>query len=183
LVVGAVPAFSSSNFASVPIGVSTVFRIAAGGNSQPTISEHGTLPIGEHFHGGRGTGMLSGTPVKGTSGSYRITLTAGSSSGLSASQTFTLVVGTIPTFSSKNTTTFVVGDATVFIVAAKGSPSPTVSESGALPSGVRFQGGSGTGILSGTPAKGTTGTYRVTLTAGKGFSSSATQAFTLVVSG
>jgi hypothetical protein len=182
LVVGAVPRFSSSNFASFPIGVSTVVRIAAGGNPQPTISEHGTLPIGVHFRAGRGTGYLSGTAAKGTSGGYHVTFTARSSTGLSTTQTFTLVVGSVPTFSSRSSTTFVVGDATVFIVSAKGSPSPAVAERGTLPSGIRFQGGSGTGILSGTPAKGTSGTYRVTLTAGKGSTASA-QTFTLVVSG
>jgi hypothetical protein len=183
LVVGAVPRFSSSSVASFPVGVSTVFRVAAGGDPQPTISEHGTLPVGVHFRGGTGTGTLSGTPAKGSSGSYRISFTAGSGSGLNTTQIFTLVVGAVPTFSSKSTTTFVVGDATVFIVTAKGSPSPAVSEAGALPTGVRFQGGSGTGIISGVPGKGTAGTYRVTLTAGKGSNSSATQQFTLVVSG
>jgi hypothetical protein len=89
-----------------------------------------------------------------------------------------LVVGAAASFKSAATTTFTVGDATVFIVAATGNPSPAVTEHGTLPVGVRFQGGSGTGILSGTPARGTKGTYRVTLIA-----SGATQRFTLIVTG
>jgi hypothetical protein len=182
LVIGAVPAFNTSNYARFTIGVDSVVRIAADGDPPPTISERGTLPAGVHFRGGSGTADLSGTPAKGTSGSYRVTFTARNAAGLSTSQTFTLVVGSIPTFTSKNTTTFVVGDATVFIVAAKGNPSPVVSERGTLPAGVRFQGGDGTGILSGTPAKGTAGSYRLTLTAGGG-ASSARQTFTLIVAG
>jgi hypothetical protein len=127
--------------------------------------------------------MLSGTPARDTSGSYQITFTAGQGTALSAGQTFTLVVGAVPTFRSADTATFAVGDATAFIVAAKGNPAPSVTERGALPTGVRFQGGNGTGILSGTPAKGTSGTYHVTLSAGAGFASSAIQPFTLIVSG
>jgi large repetitive protein len=178
LLVGAVPAFSSADAATFPIGVASVFHVAAAGSPQPTITERGTLPKGMRFVGGRGTATLSGTPDRGTSGSYPVTFTAGSGSGLTASQGFTLVVGASASFKSAGTTTFTVGDATVFIVAATGKPTPPVTEHGALPAGVRFQGGSGTGILSGTPAKGTKGTYRVTLLA-----SGASQTFTLIVTG
>jgi large repetitive protein len=183
LVVGAIPSFSSSNSTTFPVGVSTDFHVTARGSPEPTLNERGKLPIGLQFRGGRGTGTLSGTPARGTSGSYQITFTAGQGTTLSASQTFRLVVGAVPTFRSANTTTFVVGDATAFIVATKGNPAPSVTERGALPAGVRFQGGNGTGILSGTPAKGTSGTYHVTLSAGSGFASSAIQPFTLIVSG
>ncbi|HEY5273016.1 MAG TPA: putative Ig domain-containing protein [Acidimicrobiales bacterium] len=197
LVVGAVPAFSSPGYASFKIGTPTVFRVAAGGSPLPTITEAGTLPVGMRFVGGRGAGTLSGTPAKGSSGTYRITFTAGRGSNFRATQTFTLVVAATPsvshptvthptvgqpTFSSADKTTFVVGDATVFVVAAKGKPLPSVTERGTLPVGVSFQGGSGTGILSGTPAKGTSGVYRVTLTAGKGSASSASETFTLTIS-
>jgi large repetitive protein len=178
LLVGEVPAFSSTDSASFPVGVPSVFHVAAGGLPQPTITERGTLPKGLRFIGGRGTATLSGTPARGTSGNYPITFTAGAGSAFSASQAFTLVVGAAASFKSADTTTFTVGDATVFIVAATGSPSPPVTERGALPAGVRFQAGSGTGILSGTPAKGTKGTYRVILVA-----SGTTQRFTLIVAG
>jgi len=183
LVVGAIPSFSSSNSTTFPVGVSTVFHVTARGSPEPTLNERGKLPTGVQFQGGRGTGTLSGTPATGTSGSYEITLTAGQGTALSAGQTFTLVVGVVPTFRSADTTIFVVGDATAFIVATKGNPAPSVTERGALPSGVRFRGGNGTGVLSGTPAKGTSGTYHVTLRAGTGFASSAIQPFTLIVSG
>jgi hypothetical protein len=40
----------------------------------------------------------------------------------------------------------------------------------------------GTATLSGTPAAGTAGTYKLTITAGNGLAPSANQAFTLTVS-
>ena len=66
-----------------------------------------------------------------------------------------------------------------FTVTATGFPAPTISESGTLPSGVNFSGG----VLSGTPAIGTTGTYNLVFTAHNGIGADSTQNFTLIVSG
>jgi hypothetical protein len=53
---------------------------------------------------------------------------------------------------------------------------------GALPPGVTFtHNGDGTATLAGTPAAGTSGVYRLTITAANGVSADATQAFTLTV--
>ena len=46
--------------------------------------------------------------------------------------------GTAPTITSANSTTFTVGTAGTFTVTSTGSPTPSLSESGALPSGVTF---------------------------------------------
>ena len=63
-----------------------------------------------------------------------------------------------------------------------GCPTCTLSETGALPSGVTFtDNGDGTATLSGTPAAGTGGTYPFTITATNGVSPAATQSFTLTV--
>jgi large repetitive protein len=61
---------------------------------------------------------------------------------------------------------------------ATGTPAPTLSETGMLPTGVTFT--TTTGVLSGTPAAGTGGTYPITF---KATSSSGTtsQSFTLTV--
>src|ERR1043166_1231558 len=60
--------------------------------------------------------------------------------------------GVAPSFTSANATTFTVGQAGSFEVDAAGSPTPFISEAGALPAGVRFQdNGNGTATLSGTP--------------------------------
>src|SRR5207248_2608956 len=61
-------------------------------------------------------------------------------------------------------------------------PTPTLSETGTLPSGVTFvDNHNGTGTLSGTPASGTAGTYSITFTASNNVGTPATQAFTVTV--
>ena len=63
-----------------------------------------------------------------------------------------------------------------------GFPTPALSETGALPTGVTFvDNGDGTATLAGTPAAGTGGTYPLTITATNGVSPDATQTFTLTV--
>ena len=57
-----------------------------------------------------------------------------------------------------------------------GSPSPTFSETGTLPSGITL---SGAGVLSGTTTQ--SGTFHFTIDAGNGVAPDATQSFTLTV--
>ena len=72
------------------------------------------------------------------------------------------------------------GASGTFAVTTTGVPTPTVSESGKLPSGVTFVDNSdGTATLSGTPASGTAGSYPLIITANNGVGTAATQAFTL----
>jgi hypothetical protein len=90
---------------------------------------------------------------------------------------------TAPTITSAASATFTVGTAGAFTVTTTGNPTPALSETGALPSGVTFvNNGNGTATLSGTPASGTAGTYPITITANNGVTPSATQNFTLTVS-
>jgi hypothetical protein len=85
--------------------------------------------------------------------------------------------GIAPVITSANSTTFTVNSAGTFTVTATGTPAPTFSITGALPSGVTFAGG----VLSGTPALGTVGSYPLTITATNAIPPDATQAFTLTV--
>ena len=78
-------------------------------------------------------------------------------------------------FTSASSATFLEGTPGSFTPSASGSPTPVITESGTLPSGVNFTGG----VLSGTPT--TTGTFPVTLTATNGIESPATQHFVLQV--
>ena len=69
-----------------------------------------------------------------------------------------------------------------FTVTTTGFPTPSLSETGTLPSGVTFvDNGNGTATLSGTPAAGTGDSYSLTFTAANGVTPSATQPFTLTV--
>jgi len=136
------------------------------------------------FSGTLGTVNPTGTTT--TSGQATSTFTAGSTAGSGQgsvtvdNQTVNvpITIVTPPSITSANSTTFTVGSAGSFTVTATGSPAPTFSETGVLPSGVTL---STAGLLSGTPAAGTGGTYPITITASNGVSPNATQPFTLTV--
>ncbi len=89
-----------------------------------------------------------------------------------------------PTITSASSTTFAAGAAGSFLVttAAATFPTASLSEAGALPSGVMLtDNGNGTATLSGTPAAGTGGVYPITITAQNGISPNAAQSFILNV--
>ena len=123
------------------------------------MTQTGTLPTGVTFNSA--TSTLSGTPAAGTGGTYPITFTASNGVGSNAVQSFTLTVNQAPAITSANSATFTVGTAGTFTVTTTGFPSPTVTQTGTLPTGVTFN--SATKTLSGTPAAGTVGTYPITL--------------------
>lgn len=87
--------------------------------------------------------------------------------------------GQAPAITSANTTTFTVDTAGTFTVTATGNPTPSITQTGTLPSGVSFN--TATNTLSGTPAAGTTGTYTITFTASNGAGANAVQSFALKV--
>jgi Big-like domain-containing protein/putative Ig domain-containing protein len=80
----------------------------------------------------------------------------------------------LPAITSGDSATFTLNQGDSFTVTASGVPTPAISESGPLPTGVEFK----DGVLSGTPTQ--EGVYPITLTATNeaGFSS---QSFTLTV--
>jgi streptogramin lyase len=187
LTVDEAPAFASPNDDTFIVGTAGSFRVAARGFPVPTLSESAgdTLPGGITFDpagqvGGDAVGLLSGTPAANTGGTYTLQLTAGNSFG-SVPQTFTLTVDQAPAFTSAGSTTFTAGTLGSFTVAASGFPLPTLSESGtdSLPSGVSFN--PTTGVLSGTPAANTGGTYTLHFSAGNGVGNPVSQTFTLTV--
>jgi hypothetical protein len=118
-------------------------------------------------------------------GTYSLTVT-GTSSSATHSTPLTLTVKKpqqAPTFTSANKATFIVGQQGSFTVATTGFPTPSITESGALPSGVTFHdNGNGTASLAGAPAAGTGGSYPITFTAANGVTPNATQKFTLAIS-
>jgi hypothetical protein len=182
LTIDEAPAITSANSATFSVGAPGTFTVTTTGFPTASLTESGTVPSGVTFvDNGNGTGKLSGTPGAGTNGTYPITFTATNGVGSPASQSFTLTVNTAPVITSANKTTFTVGTAGTFTVTATGTPAPTITESGALPNGVTFTGGTGSANLSGTPAANTGGTYTITFTASNGVGTPATQTFTLTV--
>lgn len=85
--------------------------------------------------------------------------------------------GTPPQFTSADSTTFTEGIVGSFAVTASGTPTPTITESGTLPSGITFSAGS----LHGTPAVPSAGVYPITFGASNTALPDASQQFTLTV--
>jgi hypothetical protein len=118
----------------------------------PSLSLTGTLPTGVTFTDNHnGTGTLTGNPASG--GVFVVNLIATNSTG-SSSQSFTLTVTQSPSFSSLNNATFPVGAAGSFTVAAAGYPTPSITQTGPLPTGVTFvDNHNGSGTLFGIPTE------------------------------
>ena len=82
---------------------------------------------------------------------------------------------TLAAITSADATTFTEGTLSTFTPTATGSPAPTITGTGPLPTGVTFTGGS----LTGTPTE--SGTFPITFTATNGVLPNAVQSFTLTV--
>ena len=182
------PAITSANSTTFTVGTAGSFTITTTGVPTPSLTETGSLPTGVTFRdNGNGTATLGGTPASGSSGTYSLTLTASNGVGTPANQSFTLTVNNTtqaPAITSANSTTFNVGKARSFNVTTTGVPTPSLTETGSLPTGVTFKdNGNGTATLGGTPASGSSGTYSLTLTASNGVGIPAHQTFTLRVKG
>ena len=183
LTVTELPSITSANHTTFSVGSAGSFTVTThlGFPTATTLTETGSLPSGVSFtDNGDGTATLAGTPASGTGGSYPLTFTATNTAG-HTDQAFTLTVTASPGITSADHTTFAVGSAGTFTVTT--SPTATsITESGALPSGVTFHdNGNGTATLAGTPAAGTGGSYSITITASNGVPPNAVQSFTLTV--
>src|SRR5271168_1947005 len=123
--------------------------------------------------------------VTGTvNGNYTNTTGAVSSTngGTGNTASANLAISLPPAITSASSTIFTVGTAGSFTVTTTGSPTPALTKTGSLPSGVTFtDNGNGTATLSGTPAAGTGGPYAITITANNGVTPNGTQSFTLTV--
>jgi predicted outer membrane repeat protein len=180
------PAITSADNATFTVGTSGTFTVTTTGYPTPAISKSGALPSGVTFtDNGDGTAALAGTPAIGTAGDYLIDITASNGVEPDATQAFTLTVvpaPAAPAITSADNATFIIGSSGTFTVTTTGYPTPAISKSGALPSGVTFtDNGDGTAALAGTPGAGTAGDYIIDITASNGVEPDATQAFTLTV--
>src|SRR5580658_151095 len=148
------------------------FALQATGFPTPSFTESGALPAAVTVSPG---GVLSGTPQPGTGGTYPMTITASNGVAPDATQSFTLTIDQAPLITSAASATFIRYYPGSFTPAATGYPSPSFTETGALPAGIKLA----NGTLSGTPAQ--SGTFTITLTAANGIDPGATQSFTLTV--
>jgi hypothetical protein len=111
---------------------------------------------------------------------FVLTLIASNNTGR-ATQSFTLTINQAPSITSTNSKVATVGGSFSFTVKTTGSPTPSLSEIGALPANLKLtDNGDGTATLSGTPAPGTGGVYPITIRAANAAGTTA-QSFTLTV--
>jgi streptogramin lyase len=175
------PGFTSPAGTTFTTGAMGSFTVTAGGYPPPTLSESpgDLLPPGVSFN--PTSGVLSGTPAAGSGAAYTLHFTAHNSVGSDATQTFALTVDQPLAITSAANTTFTTGALGSFTVIATGFPAPSLSARAGdtLPGGVTFN--AATGVLSGTPAAGSGGSYTLHLTASNGVGSDASQTFTLTV--
>jgi hypothetical protein len=161
----------------------TVAPVSPGtGTPTGTVSfSNGAVPISECAAQPLGLGSpdtATCTTTHGGGGSEEVTATySGDSNFAGSSGSITETVDEAPSFTSAAETTFVKGDEGSFTVTATGTPAPSISESGTLPEGVKFN--PGTDVLSGTPTQ--EGVFPITFTATNGVGTEAVQHFTLTV--
>ena len=119
------------------------------------------------------------TPIATATGTAGPPITVGSYPGAIAITPDTVTQA--PAFTSGSAATAAYGARFTFTVTTTGSPAPTITAAGRLPSGVRFTDNKdGTATISGTPRRAAAGVYPLTLTA-RNTNGTATQAFTLTV--
>ncbi len=183
LTVTAPPVFTSASSATFILGQPAMFVVSTSGVPPATLSESGAFPSGVTFTPGpNGTATLAGTVSAASVGTFALSFNANNQVGATVTQPFTLTVqsGALA-ITSAASTTFSAGTYGTFSVTATGTPTPTLSESGPLPSGVSFKAGTaGTATLAGTPAASAKGNYPITLTATSS-AGKTSQAFILTV--
>jgi large repetitive protein len=187
LTVDQLPVITSASSTTFAAGTAGTFTATATGIPTPTFSNSSfggctpNLPSGVSFS--NPGGVLSGTPGASAGGTYTVCINATNAVG-TATQNFTLTVTQLPAVSSPGSTAFTVGTAGSFQATATGYPAPTFSNTAfagctpsTLPSGVTV---TNAGLISGTPAAGTGGSYTVCIKATNSVGSG-TQTFTLTV--
>ncbi len=177
-------AITSVSSGTLITGQTGSLTIATVGFPTPVLTETGALPAGLSFvDNGNGTANLSGTPAADSGGTYTFSIDAHNGILADAVQTFTLTVYQPPVITSPDFNAFreyTFGTATI---TATGFPTPTITESGALPNGLTFiYNDNGTATLSGYLTTESAGSYTLTFTASNGVGTGVSQTFSLQVS-
>ena len=176
-VFGPAPQFTSVPVTVATAGVPYAYTAAAvGGPPAPALSV-GALPSWLTFDSN--TGLMTGTPGAADIGlSAKITITATNGTPPDAHQSFQIdVQGTPAQIISSPVTSVVSGGTYNYAIATLGLPAATYTSSG-LPQWLALDGN--TGMLSGSPMLGTSGSVTVTVTADNGWGSDS-QTFDIVI--
>lgn len=157
--------------------------VGAGGAGAPAVGTVAFTANGKAISGCQTVQVVNGQAqceaTFGTAGTYTVMATYSSSSGLASSySSLTQLVYGAPVITSPDAVGAAEGQDLEFQIMADGFPAPTFSETGPLPEGVSFD---RSGLLSGTPATGSAGTYDVAVVATNEAGVSQAQDVTLLV--
>ena len=152
------PTITSASTATFSTGVAGTYTVTTTGYPAPTVTESGALPTGLSFDAGTPSttaATISGTPASGTAGTYPVTLSATNISGSTSTLDLTVTVGSAaaPTIVLP-AADFTLNTSGAVAITTTGSPTPAITESGAMPAGLSFADeGNGTALISGTPTR------------------------------
>lgn len=169
---------------TVTAGRPATFMLAVNGNPTPSVEWEVSSDGGKTWTiiSGSTSTTLTLDNVQPSQNGYQYLAILNNSLGSVTTNPVLLTVQTTPAITSGNSATFTAGRNASFTVTATGLPTPILTESGTLPSGITFAyHRDGTATLAGTAAIGTQGTYHFTIAAHNGVGSDFTQDFTLTV--
>ena len=156
------PTITSSTSLTAAAGTALSQQIVTSGYPAPTFTATG-LPSDISLSS---TGALAITPQT-PGGNYSFSVTATNGISPATTEPFTFYISQAPTsLTIPYPMTMVTGVDASYRVTAAGYPSPAMTETGPLPSGLSFvDNGDGTGTLSGTPSSSATGSSVLSFTA------------------
>ena len=155
----AAPVFTSRSSLAATVGHQLTFRVSASGYPAPSLADP-VLPKGLRWaDDGNGTATISGVPSTLAAGKTEVPLTAANAVG-NAKQMLTITVDRPAGLSSGKLPIAIAGQRYSFTVSAFGYPTPTMTESGALPAGLAFsRKANGKAVLWGLPVAGSGGAH------------------------
>jgi hypothetical protein len=167
-----------------PAGDVASFTTVATGGPALTVEWQVTSNDGASYQdvAGATSPTLSFTATKLDSGDgYRAEFRGTTELALTSTAKLSILTAAAPTFVSAAAATLVAGEPGGVVIRAVGSPTPTLTEAGKRPRGVKFANiGDGYATIAGTPGVHTARKYHITITAVNSAGSSP-QAFTLTV--
>jgi hypothetical protein len=155
-------------------GTPAVSSITLGGGALPpgvTLTDHGN-----------GSATLSGSVASEAGGVYTADVDLSDGVLAAVAVPVTITVDQPPAFTTASNAGCVAAAACDIAIGVSGFPTPSLSLTGSLPTGLEFadQGG-GVGLISGTPAASAVGTSSFQIDASNGIGTAAVQHFTLAV--
>jgi alpha-tubulin suppressor-like RCC1 family protein len=178
---GSPPAVTGLSAASGPQAGGAVITITGSGFTGATAVGFGGVPATFTVESDT---QIQATVPAGVPGTIDVLVStpAGTSAQVPADQYTYTHTAAAPVITSAAAATFTAGQAGTFTVTTTGTPAPAITESGALPPGIKLtDNGNGTATLAGTAVPGSGGTYSLALSAANGTAPAATQAFKLTV--